>query len=88
MDHTIDINTYRDQLLNDIRALDNLEALESIRRAYIRAVRKLKQEASSLPPYTLEELNARVEKAETEFAAGQGIASEEAHRQMRQSFPA
>ena len=26
MDHTIDINTYRDQLLNDIRALDNLKA--------------------------------------------------------------
>ena len=34
MNTTIDLNAYRDQLLQDISHVDNLEVLESIRRAY------------------------------------------------------
>ncbi len=37
-----------------------------------------------LVPYTMEELNARVDDAEVDFAAGRGIPSEVAHQRMKQ----
>ena len=44
MSTTVNIDTYRAQLLQDISNVDNLEVLESIRRAYRRAMGKLKKE--------------------------------------------
>ncbi len=91
MNTTIDLNAYRDQLLQDISHVDNLEVLESIRRAYRRALNKLKKEekeAETLTPYTMEELHAMVDESEAEIAAGKGISSEEAHRRMKQFIAA
>ena len=84
MNTTIDLNVFRAQLIADISAEDNIEVLESLRRAYRRARNRMKRESAPLPPYTLEELNARIDAAEAEFAAGKGIPSEEAHQRMQQ----
>ncbi len=37
-----------------------------------------------LQPYTIEELNARIDEAEAEFAAGKGIPNEIVHQRMKQ----
>ena len=44
------------------------------------------QVEAPLKPYTVEELNARIDKAEEEFAAGLGVSHEESMRRMRENF--
>lgn len=39
---------------------------------------------TQLPPYTMEELNARIDEAEAEFEAGRGIPSTEVFAHVRQ----
>ena len=43
---------------------------------------KKKEEEYSLRPYTMEELNARIDQAEAEIAAGLGTPHEEVMREM------
>ena len=86
MNTTIDLNAYRDQLLRDI-SVDNLEVLESIRRAYRRALNKLKKEekeAETLTPYTMEELHARIDRSLADAKAGRVYTNEEMNRFMQE----
>lgn len=82
MHTTIDIDTYRNQLLEDIRTEDNLEVLERVRQAYTRAMKKQK-----LPPYTMEELDARIDQFEANMEAGKWLTVEEANRKVREALP-
>lgn len=41
-----------------------------------------KQESEQLKPYTMEEINAMLDEAEANFAAGRGIPHEESMRQL------
>ena len=50
MNTTIDLNVFRAQLIADISAEDNIEVLESLRRAYRRARNRMKRESAPLPP--------------------------------------
>lgn len=87
MNTTIDLNAYRDQLLQDISHVDNLEVLESIRRAYRRALNKLKKEekeAETLTPYTMEELHARIDRSLADAKAGRVYTNEEMNRFMQE----
>lgn len=83
---TIELNACRNELARDILATDDLEVLRTVRRAYRRAMSKAlkNSEAGSPAPYTMEELNARIDEAEAEFKAGEGIPSEVAHQRMKQ----
>lgn len=82
---TIELNACRNELARDILTTDNVEVLRSVRRAYHRAVSKvMKNSTESVAPYTMEELNARIDEAEAEFAAGEGIPTEVAHQRMQQ----
>ena len=40
------------------------------------------EEEERLTPYTMEEINAWIDQAEADFAAGRGIPAEEADREM------
>ena len=42
------------------------------------------EEEEGLTPYTMEELNARIDQALADVKAGRTISSEEAHRQMKE----
>ncbi len=42
------------------------------------------QESEQLKPYTMEEINAMLDEAEANFAAGRGIPHEESMRQARE----
>ena len=79
MNTTIDLNVFRAQLIADISAEDNIEVLESLRRAYRRARNRMKRERAPLPPYTMEELNARIDEFEAELEAGEWLEEEEAN---------
>lgn len=86
---TVELDTYRNELVRDILATDNMEVLQMVRRAYCRAVdrarltsEKLKAELAA--PSTTKGLNARIDEAEAEFKAGEGISAEVAHQRMKQ----
>lgn len=84
---TMDLNDYRNELIRDILATDNLEVLRTVHRAYCRALGRVAENAGKedeLPIYTVEELNARIDESEVEFENGEGIPSEVAHRRMKQ----
>lgn len=83
---TIDLNAYQNELIRDILATDNLEVLQTVRRAYHRAVNKVmkSKEVVNLPAYTMEELNARMDEAEAEEG---GISSEAFFAQLESEMP-
>ena len=85
MHTTIDIDTYRNQLLEDIRTEDNLEVLECVWRAYTRAIHQVKKQ--KLPPYTMEELHLRIVEAEKEIANGELLSVEEADEELKRALP-
>ena len=84
MNTTIDLNAYRDQLLQDISHVDNLEVLESIRRAYRSKLQKEEKEAETLTPYTMEELHARIDRSLADAKAGRVYTNEEMNRFMQE----
>lgn len=89
---TVELNACRNELARDILATDDMDVLRTTRRAYRRAMQRKslrmaeleKLNAKGLTPYTMEELNARVDEAEVEFAAGKGVPAETAHQRMKQ----
>ena len=85
MHTTIDIDAYRNQLLEDIRTEDNLEVLECVRQAYTRAIHQVKK--LKLPPYTMEELHLRIVEAEKEIANGELLSVEEADEELKRALP-
>lgn len=87
---TIELDACRNELARDILATDNLEVLRSVSRAYRRAMNRAKlraeklKEATEIPePYTMEELNTRLDEAEVDFASGKGVPAEVAHQRMK-----
>ena len=87
---TVELNACRNELARDILATDDLDVLRTTRRAYRRAMQRRnlmeleKMNAKGLAPYTMDELNARIDEAEAEFAAGKGVPAEAAHQRMKQ----
>lgn len=83
---TMELDACRKELVRDILATDNMEVLKAVHRAYRRAMNKTMKETEQeeLPSYTMEELNARLDEAEAEFRAGEGIPAEAAHQRMKQ----
>lgn len=80
----IELDACRNELAREILATDNIEVLKSVRRAYHRAVRKEMEKAESLAPYSMKELNARIDEAEAEEG---GTTSEEFFAQMEREMP-
>lgn len=45
------------------------------------------KEEEHLAPYTMEEINAWIDEAEADFAAGRYLTAEEADREVREALP-
>lgn len=80
-------------LLSEVTSiLDNEEmtekALRSIRRLKAKMAkeeeRKNEKEEENLKPYTMEEIEARLERSEAEIAAGLGISGKEMNRRIEE----
>lgn len=54
--------------------------IEYATTTYTEAFSQVRQ--MELPPYTMEELNARIDEAEEQFARGEFLTSEEVHRRV------
>ena len=46
-----------------------------------------REQEGRLAPYTMEELNARIDEFEAELEAGEWLTSEEADKQVREALP-
>ena len=81
---TVELNACRNELARDILATDDLDVLRTTQRRNLRMMELEKMNAKGLAPYTMDELNARIDEAEAEFAAGKGVPAEAAHQRMKQ----
>lgn len=70
--YTLETETLRRELLRDILDIDNPELLKKLRRSFnrIRTNYMLQVVKEDLTPYTIEELEARIDEAEAEEDAG------------------
>ena len=78
--NTLEMEILRRELLRDILNVDDVEVLKKIRRSLdrlrVRPVNAV-QEPEELRPYTMEELNERIDEAEAEIEAGETLFSQE-----------
>ncbi len=83
---TLELNAYKNELAREILAIDNMDVLESVHRAYLRAMNKVAAltKKEEIAPYTMEELNARLDEAEAEPG---GTSSEIFFSQMENEMP-
>lgn len=82
---TIELDAQRMELIRDIIETDNIEVLKKVKKYFVRVSKK--QVKENLIPYTMEELNARIDEAEAEINAGiAGISHEELMQKMRRKI--
>lgn len=83
---TMELDAQRMELIRDIIKTDNLEVLKKMKKYFVRVSKEQIEE--DLKPYTMEELNARIDEAEAEIDAGvPGYTMEEVHEMMTEKFP-
>lgn len=71
-----------------LRELSSIAANEDLLQKAITCIKALKKEAKKkakeeLKPYTMEELNERIDRAESNYAAGRVTNSEQVHAEMK-----
>lgn len=80
---TMELDAQRMELIRDIIKTDNLEVLKKMKKYFVRVSKEQVEE--DLTPYTMEELNARIDEAEAEIDAGvPGIPHDEMMHRMRE----
>lgn len=83
---TMELDARRMELIRDIMETDNLEILKKMKKYFVRVTKETMKE--ELTPYTMEELNARIDEAEAEIDAGvPGYTVEEVHETMVKKYP-
>lgn len=79
---TMDLDAHRMELIRNIMETDNIEVLKKMKKYFVRVTKE--QAKEELTPYTMEELNARIDEAEAEIDAGiPGITHEDMMQRMR-----
>jgi len=79
---TMDLDAHRMELIRNIMETDNIEVLKKMKKYFVRVTKE--QAKEKLTPYTIEELNARIDEAEAEIDAGvPGITHEDMIQRMR-----
>ena len=76
---TATLASLRDYLFGTLSTSDMIWLVEEMKNHMLAPEEKLK-------PYTMEELNARIDQAERESAAGLGQDSEEMFRELEEEF--
>jgi hypothetical protein len=82
---TMELDAHRMELIRNIMETDNLEVLKKMKKYFVRVSKE--QVKEDLTPYTMEELNARIDEAEAEIDAGvPGISHEELMLKMKRKI--
>lgn len=83
---TMELDAHRMELIRDIMETDNIEILKKMKKYFSRVSKQ--QAKEDLTPYTMEELNARIDEAEAEIDAGiPGHTLAEIHEMMVNKYP-
>lgn len=82
----MELDAHRMELIRNIMETDNLEVLKKMKKYFVRVSKE--QVKEDLTPYTMEELNARIDEAEAEIDAGvPGYTVDEVHEMMVKKYP-
>lgn len=81
--NTVELDARKAQLARDILNIDDIEILEAIQDAFKKVKAKLLT-GKSVKPYTMEELDARIDKAEEEYEQGLYVSSQDVHREINE----
>lgn len=89
---TMELDARRAEIIRQLFATDSMEVLDSVKRSLTRALsrhskKEQVEEEEDLTPYTMEEINRRLDEGEAEEAAGLVYTSEEVHRMIENEFP-
>lgn len=82
----MELDAHRMELIRNIMETDNIEVLKKMKKYFARVSRREVKE--DLTPYTMEELNARIDEAEAEIDAGiPGYTMEEVQANITKKYP-
>ena len=91
---SIELNAYRAEIIRQLFDTDSFEVLDKIKQTlnkaqkYSSSYRSRALEAKEdLSPYTMEEINAWIDKAENEYNAGLGCTNDEINEQELKAMP-
>ena len=88
--NTLEAETLRRELLRDILDVEDVDLLKKMRRSFNRlcAQHPVPSHVSEPPePYTLKELNDRIDEAEAEIEAGETLSSQEVFEHLEHKSP-
>lgn len=80
---TMELEAYKAELAREILMSDSRQLLDKVKKL----LRKEAKAREQLNPYTMEELNARIDEAEAEIEAGEVLTCEEANAEVRKALP-
>ena len=80
---TMELEAYKAELAREILISDSRQLLDKVKKL----LRKESKARELLKPYTMEELNARIDEAEAEIDAGEVLTCEEANAEVRKALP-
>lgn len=84
---TVTVNVNESQIRKANPSLTSMEAISRwVQYLVDTCIADLAYNDETLKPYTMEELNARIDRAESEAAAGLGEDHEEVFRKIRERF--
>ncbi|WP_455591438.1 hypothetical protein [Bacteroides sp.] len=88
MDNAMKLDAARAEIIRSLFEVDSLEALQKVKRSVARIVKSTQSVSTEdLTPYTMEELNVRIDEAEADIAAGKGKQSVQVFEEMEQKYP-
>lgn len=80
---TMELEAYKAELAREILMSDSRQLLDKVKKL----LRKEAKAREQLTPYTLEELNARIDEAETQIEAGEVLTNDEVFNRMERKYP-
>lgn len=91
---SIELNAYRAEIIRQLFDTDSFEVLDKIKQTLDKAKKysssyrgKASEAQEDLSPYTMEEINAWIDKAEDEYNAGLGCTNDEINEQELKEMP-
>lgn len=83
----MELDAARAEIIRGLFEVDNLEALNKVKRTVVRVIKSAKVGVGEdLTPYTIEELNERIDEAEADIAAGRVLTCEQANAEVRKAL--
>lgn len=86
---SMELDARRMEIFREIMQINDMEVLDGLKRSLKHLTAKAGKSAvqEDLVPYTMEEINARIDEAEADIDAGRVYSSEQVHKMMEAKYP-